>query len=154
MFQTWDMASTFLCALLALFLAIQSVSADPLGSLLAPIFSPILGLFHFTLLISSSVFFLFWVLLLHLFIYLLGFLWFSWIFWGCWFLITDDVCKQVECGKGTCKPSSNSTLLFECECEPGWKQTSSNHTDHFKFLPCVIPQCKASIFQSPKWAFK
>lgn len=59
------MASTYLCALLAIFLAIQSVSADPLGSLLAPIFSPILGLFHFTLLISSSVFFLFWVLLLY-----------------------------------------------------------------------------------------
>ncbi|BFG13943.1 hypothetical protein CerSpe_002170 [Prunus speciosa] len=89
------MASTFLCALLAVFLAIHSVSADPLGSLLAPIFSPIL----------------------------------------------DDVCKRVECGKGTCKPSSNSTFLFECECEPGWKQTSSNHTDHLKFLPCVIPQC-------------
>lgn len=65
------MASTFLCAPLAILLAIQSVSADPLGSLLAPIFSPILGLFHFTLLISSVFFGLGFVTL---FISLLGFL--------------------------------------------------------------------------------
>ncbi|KAM0963063.1 uncharacterized protein LOC126606319 isoform X1 [Malus sylvestris] len=54
--------------------------------------------------------------------------------------ILDDVCKEVECGKGNCKPSSNSTFFFECDCEPGWKQTSNN-THHFKFLPCVIPNC-------------
>ncbi|XAR57278.1 hypothetical protein NMG60_11025355 [Bertholletia excelsa] len=54
----------------------------------------------------------------------------------------DNVCKDVECGKGTCKPSDNSTFLFECVCEPGWKQTagSDRHNAH-KFLPCVIPNC-------------
>lgn len=38
------MAFTFVYALLAMFLALQSVTADPLGDLLAPIFSPIMGL--------------------------------------------------------------------------------------------------------------
>lgn len=55
--------------------------------------------------------------------------------------VFDDVCKKVECGKGTCKPSDNSTWFFECECDPGWKQTSSDHDDHLKFLPCIVPDC-------------
>ncbi|XP_052190423.1 uncharacterized protein LOC127800060 [Diospyros lotus] len=53
----------------------------------------------------------------------------------------DDVCKEVECGKGTCKSSQNSTFLFECQCDPGWKQTLSHHDNGLKFLPCVIPNC-------------
>lgn len=55
--------------------------------------------------------------------------------------IMDDVCKGIECGKGTCKPSSSSTFFFECECDSGWKHTTSENSDHFKFLPCVIPNC-------------
>ncbi|POO02102.1 neurogenic locus notch-like protein [Trema orientale] len=55
--------------------------------------------------------------------------------------VFDDVCKEVECGKGTCKPSSDSALFFECECQPGWKQTASGQADNLKFLPCVIPNC-------------
>ncbi|KAL9319439.1 hypothetical protein ACSQ67_015956 [Phaseolus vulgaris] len=48
----------------------------------------------------------------------------------------------VECGKGTCKASENTTFLFECECQPGWKQTLSNDEDSdFKFLPCIVPNC-------------
>ncbi|RDX67999.1 hypothetical protein CR513_53067, partial [Mucuna pruriens] len=50
----------------------------------------------------------------------------------------EDVCKEVECGKGTCKPSKNSTLFFECDCDLGWKQTLSSHDEGFKFLPCMI----------------
>ncbi|KAF2284279.1 hypothetical protein GH714_020212 [Hevea brasiliensis] len=53
--------------------------------------------------------------------------------------VLDDVCKTVECGKGTCKPSHNSTLFYECECDSGWKQTRSDHDDHHKFLPCIVP---------------
>ncbi|KAG4998330.1 hypothetical protein AAZX31_10G232200 [Glycine max] len=53
----------------------------------------------------------------------------------------EDVCKKVECGKGTCKPSQNSTLLFECHCHPGWRQTLSAHDEGFKFLPCIVPNC-------------
>ncbi|MED6119881.1 hypothetical protein PIB30_015831 [Stylosanthes scabra] len=56
--------------------------------------------------------------------------------------IFDDVCKEVKCGKGTCKPSQNSTFLFECECDPGWNQAfSSNDDSAFNFLPCIVPNC-------------
>ncbi|XP_015573458.1 uncharacterized protein LOC8280862 [Ricinus communis] len=55
--------------------------------------------------------------------------------------IFDDACKKVECGKGTCKASSNSSFFYECECDPGWKQTRSDHDDTLKFLPCVVPNC-------------
>ncbi|PSR92753.1 Slit 2 protein like [Actinidia chinensis var. chinensis] len=55
--------------------------------------------------------------------------------------VLDGVCKEVECGKGTCKPSLNSTLLFECECDRGWKQSRPDDDNDLKFLPCVIPNC-------------
>ncbi|XP_014513219.1 protein lin-12 [Vigna radiata var. radiata] len=56
--------------------------------------------------------------------------------------IVDEVCKGVECGKGTCKASQNSTFFFECDCQPGWKQPLSNDDDSaFKFLPCIVPNC-------------
>ncbi|KAM7462840.1 hypothetical protein LguiA_030961 [Lonicera macranthoides] len=55
--------------------------------------------------------------------------------------IFDDVCKEVECGKGSCKPALNSTFFFVCECEPGWKQARPDDDDYFKFLPCLIPDC-------------
>ncbi|XP_012069693.1 uncharacterized protein LOC105632035 [Jatropha curcas] len=55
--------------------------------------------------------------------------------------IFDDVCKKIECGRGTCKPSKNSTFFYECECDAGWKQTRSQLDDNLKFLPCIIPNC-------------
>ncbi|KFK23889.1 hypothetical protein AALP_AAs55843U000100 [Arabis alpina] len=51
--------------------------------------------------------------------------------------IFDNICKEVECGKGKCKASSNSTFMYECECEDGWKQFDHN----LKFLPCITPNC-------------
>ncbi|KAE8698284.1 hypothetical protein F3Y22_tig00110600pilonHSYRG00121 [Hibiscus syriacus] len=53
----------------------------------------------------------------------------------------DDVCKEVGCGKGKCKPSSKGTLpYYICECDAGWKQTAAdNDDDHPKFLPCIFP---------------
>ncbi|KAK4257987.1 hypothetical protein QN277_007505 [Acacia crassicarpa] len=54
--------------------------------------------------------------------------------------IGEDICKQVRCGKGTCKSSSNSSF-YECECDPGWKQTRISDDDKLKFLPCIIPNC-------------
>ncbi|GAB2294740.1 hypothetical protein Dimus_028935 [Dionaea muscipula] len=48
----------------------------------------------------------------------------------------DSVCKEVECGKGNCKPSVNSSFPFGCECDDGWNQPLS-----LNFLPCVIPNC-------------
>ncbi|XP_027118201.1 uncharacterized protein [Coffea arabica] len=55
--------------------------------------------------------------------------------------IFDALCDKMECGKGTCKRSQNSTLGFVCECDDGWKQASLPlfHVDDLKFLPCVVP---------------
>ncbi|XVE65956.1 hypothetical protein DITRI_Ditri08aG0042000 [Diplodiscus trichospermus] len=54
----------------------------------------------------------------------------------------DDVCKEVECGKGTCKPSLNGTFpYYTCDCDLGWKQSRAEKDDHLKFLPCVVPNC-------------
>ncbi|CAK9329121.1 unnamed protein product [Citrullus colocynthis] len=58
--------------------------------------------------------------------------------------ILENVCKEVNCGKGTCKASGNGTFSFECDCDSGWKQTLSDDDDdggHFEFLPCIIPKC-------------
>ncbi|XP_030476084.2 uncharacterized protein LOC115693247 [Syzygium oleosum] len=65
--------------------------------------------------------------------------------------VADEVCKEAKCGRGACKPSGNSTLLYECECDPGWKQTLSSTDSHLKFLPCVIPNCTLnySCMKSP-----
>nr|XP_043637086.1 protein lin-12-like [Erigeron canadensis] len=56
--------------------------------------------------------------------------------------IFEDVCQEAKCGQGICKPSDNSTIPFECECSPGWKQVLTSDDDNYlKFLPCVIPNC-------------
>ncbi|XP_028771584.1 protein jagged-1 isoform X2 [Neltuma alba] len=54
--------------------------------------------------------------------------------------IAEDICKEVRCGKGTCKSSGNSSL-YECECDPGWKQTRISDHDKLTFLPCIVPNC-------------
>uniref|UniRef100_A0A6N2NLB5 EGF-like domain-containing protein n=1 Tax=Salix viminalis TaxID=40686 RepID=A0A6N2NLB5_SALVM len=59
--------------------------------------------------------------------------------------VFDDVCEKVECGKGTCKPSDNSTWFYECECNPGWTQTRFDQDDHLQFLPCVVPNCTVNF---------
>ncbi|XP_016472090.1 uncharacterized protein LOC107794138 isoform X2 [Nicotiana tabacum] len=59
--------------------------------------------------------------------------------------ILENVCKEVSCGKGTCKASSNGTFGFACECDPGWTQTRSKNDNFFKFLPCVIPNCTTNF---------
>ncbi|VFQ65288.1 unnamed protein product [Cuscuta campestris] len=53
----------------------------------------------------------------------------------------DKVCNKVGCGKGSCRASGSSVLGYECECDPGWKQTLLQSDTLFKFLPCVIPNC-------------
>lgn len=57
--------------------------------------------------------------------------------------IFEDGCKDVACGQGICKPSNNSTIPYECECSPGWKQVANFDDDNgfLKTLPCVIPNC-------------
>ncbi|KAK4757671.1 hypothetical protein SAY87_018972 [Trapa incisa] len=50
--------------------------------------------------------------------------------------IPEQLCKTVECGKGSCKPPSSNPLSYECECDAGWKKF-----EDISFFPCVIPNC-------------
>lgn len=59
----------------------------------------------------------------------------------------EDACEKVNCGRGKCKSSSNSSLLYHCECDPGWTQTTMDAlNDTLKFLPCIVPNCELSLF--------
>ncbi|CAL5330464.1 unnamed protein product [Camellia sinensis] len=53
----------------------------------------------------------------------------------------DNICNDVECGKGNCTVALNSTFNFKCECENGWKRTRFDSEQDLLFLPCVIPNC-------------
>ncbi|XP_062004567.1 uncharacterized protein LOC133721843 [Rosa rugosa] len=54
--------------------------------------------------------------------------------------IADEICKRVECGKGTCSFNASEPSAYTCECDKGWKRTAEGN-DNLKFLPCVIPNC-------------
>ncbi|KAI0498457.1 hypothetical protein KFK09_019343 [Dendrobium nobile] len=51
----------------------------------------------------------------------------------------EDICGKVECGKGTCKSPAANMAGFVCECDRGWSQL--HFGNHFRFLPCNIPDC-------------
>lgn len=57
-------------------------------------------------------------------------------------MCADNLCDEVECGKGTCKASLEYKFNFICECDSGWKRTRGDNEDGLKYLPCVIPNCK------------
>lgn len=90
---------------------------------------------------SSNILILWDCLKMHCFWILEVGFWRNWFFFF-WCVMVGDVCQRTECGKGTCKPSNDSTFGFVCECEVGWKQARPDHDDDFKFLPCVIPNCE------------
>ena len=57
-------------------------------------------------------------------------------------IITEELCKEVECGKGKCKADGSFPLGFTCECDAGWKRTrDEDDEEDLHFLPCVIPNC-------------
>jgi len=59
------------------------------------------------------------------------------------------LCKEVDCGKGTCVGDKSYPLSYKCECQAGWKQTQYDDDDvddEHKFLPCVIPNCNLLFF--------
>lgn len=55
---------------------------------------------------------------------------------------TDEICSEVNCGKGRCETARGSLFGFKCKCENGWSRTRSNQEDDLDFLPCIIPNCK------------
>ncbi|URE17265.1 EGF [Musa troglodytarum] len=56
--------------------------------------------------------------------------------------LINEICNNsVECGKGSCQVSTDDSLGFVCKCNPGWSQFHIG--DYFRFLPCIIPNCKS-----------
>ncbi|XP_010917797.1 uncharacterized protein [Elaeis guineensis] len=53
--------------------------------------------------------------------------------------ILNASCDKVECGKGTCKASSDDVFGYVCKCNSGWSQFHIG--DSFRFSPCVMPNC-------------
>lgn len=54
---------------------------------------------------------------------------------------SDELCKEVQCGKGTCEAAPGSPFNFKCNCDDGWKRTRLDDEDDLEFLPCIIPDC-------------
>ncbi|RDY03348.1 hypothetical protein CR513_13078 [Mucuna pruriens] len=63
----------------------------------------------------------------------------------------DQVCEEVECGKGKCVVNTSYPLNFICECQSGWKRTREDDDDKYatSFLPCVIPECSLNYGCQP-----
>lgn len=64
---------------------------------------------------------------------------------------TEQLCQDVECGKGKCVSNSSYPFNFICKCDAGWKRTRLDNEDDLKFLPCVIPNCEflsSSLFSN------
>ncbi|KAH6824917.1 hypothetical protein C2S53_002753 [Perilla frutescens var. hirtella] len=62
----------------------------------------------------------------------------------------DEICKEVECGKGSCEASSNIfPFSFKCNCEQGWKRTRLDTDEGLEFLPCIIPNCSVDYSCMP-----
>ncbi|XP_047324412.1 uncharacterized protein LOC124927943 [Impatiens glandulifera] len=58
--------------------------------------------------------------------------------------LLDEICKEVNCGKGSCKADLSFPFNYKCECDAGWKRTHSHDDDEedkLEFLPCIIPNC-------------
>ncbi|PKA58291.1 hypothetical protein AXF42_Ash013015 [Apostasia shenzhenica] len=53
--------------------------------------------------------------------------------------LLNGLCNAVDCGKGICRVSEKHSFGFVCDCNPGW--TQFHIADHFRFLPCVVPNC-------------
>ncbi|XP_019186094.1 PREDICTED: uncharacterized protein LOC109180829 isoform X2 [Ipomoea nil] len=55
----------------------------------------------------------------------------------------QEICTEVNCGKGNCREDRGYNYNFRCRCEDGWKRTTIKNTneDDFQFLPCIIPEC-------------
>lgn len=54
---------------------------------------------------------------------------------------SDELCKDVQCGKGSCEAAPGSPFQFKCNCENGWKRTRLDNEGDLEFLPCIIPNC-------------
>ncbi|XP_060218159.1 uncharacterized protein LOC132645273 [Lycium barbarum] len=59
----------------------------------------------------------------------------------------DNICNDVDCGKGSCEQAPGKPFNFICNCERGWKRTHHDNDDDdddeddLQFLPCIVPKC-------------
>ncbi|XP_059312238.1 uncharacterized protein LOC132063618 isoform X1 [Lycium ferocissimum] len=56
----------------------------------------------------------------------------------------DNICNDVDCGKGSCEQAPGKPFNFICNCERGWKRThhdNDDDEDDLQFLPCIVPKC-------------
>ncbi|RWW07237.1 hypothetical protein GW17_00029391 [Ensete ventricosum] len=58
----------------------------------------------------------------------------------------DYICNKTDCGKGTCEVSPEHAFGYVCNCKRGWTQFHIG--DHFRFLPCVVPNCEFHLYLS------
>ncbi|KAL6585139.1 hypothetical protein OROMI_004428 [Orobanche minor] len=61
----------------------------------------------------------------------------------------DDLCKEVECGRGSCERAIGSPFNFKCKCNNGWKRTRIDDEQDLEFLPCIIPDCEVDYSCMP-----
>ncbi|KAF7848406.1 hypothetical protein BT93_L1975 [Corymbia citriodora subsp. variegata] len=61
----------------------------------------------------------------------------------------EELCNEVQCGKGSCVVNTSAPFGFECQCDAGWKRTRLDDEDNLKFLPCVIPNCSVEYSCMP-----
>ncbi|KAL7126343.1 hypothetical protein ABFS83_14G179700 [Erythranthe nasuta] len=53
----------------------------------------------------------------------------------------DNICNEVECGKGSCEAAPGKPFNYKCDCEDGWKRTRFDDEQDLEFVPCTIPNC-------------
>ncbi|XP_073027043.1 uncharacterized protein [Primulina eburnea] len=55
----------------------------------------------------------------------------------------DNICNEVQCGKGSCESDRSYPFGFRCQCDSGWRRTRLNDSDeqNLLYLPCIIPNC-------------
>ncbi|XP_022856467.1 uncharacterized protein LOC111377567 [Olea europaea var. sylvestris] len=61
----------------------------------------------------------------------------------------DNICGEVQCGKGTCEANQSYPFNFRCNCENGWKRTRLDDEQNLEYLPCIIPDCSLNYSCMP-----
>ncbi|CAL5381332.1 unnamed protein product [Camellia sinensis] len=70
----------------------------------------------------------------------------------------DNICKEVECGKGNCSVALDSPFGFKCECENGWKRTRLDSSLDYSCMPAAPPApsvipLNSSLFDPCYWVY-